>query len=616
MQKRYPLTFAIGLITLATAVACTAPAASDPTQRQHLPTGHPVEKAAPYEIPGVEIESHDHVPPMMDSRGNLYRVTEDDESHGNRPQMMKSTDGGVTWVEQDRPHRPSSGDTEGGWALQDGPTIWFAWESTDVRLLQFNTSDHPTAPDTYQLQDEVAAPSTDPGHDQYASLAENADGSLWVAYGGGTSGAPHSSVVRRDPQGTYGSREIIDPAAATFAPRLVKGTGDRTYVFYKTADDRICFRALSANGTLSAPTRVDSGGTNAIPTPLTNVVSYADGGDEVLVVLFAGPDGVLRAVDVRNGVPGPEQVVSSAPVTINPGATTNDAAVAHLAVAGTTVLAMWSDATDGDVYSDQRRDDGQWGRDTLRVDTGAGTASNVQYVYLNVLRRSGDRATIGFTYDVGPTVDDDSNIFYAQFTLTGLPSAPGGPGPGGPGGITLTAVGPPKGLVPRRATQLRLHVRDADGQPLAGRRLGVVVRDTVSGDHRRSRLTSAGDRTTVLVRGYRHPTRVTVSDAATGAKGLVLDFLVKPRITAIGTRTAPGRYAVHGRIHPAVASDVTLQRRTDAGWVRLERRTSGPSGRVTFTGERPGTYRLSVPAAGDRVAAHSHRVHLGHAGRS
>ena len=108
--------------------------------------------AAPYEIPGVEIESHDHVPPMIDARGNLYRVTESNKPNGNEPQVMKSSDGGVTWVEQDPLHRPPIGDTEGGWALQDGPTIWFAWQSSDIRLMRFNTSDHPTAPDTYQFQ--------------------------------------------------------------------------------------------------------------------------------------------------------------------------------------------------------------------------------------------------------------------------------------------------------------------------------------------------------------------------------------------------------------------------------------------------------------------------------
>ncbi len=608
MTKHHPVTFALLPVLLAT-LGCPTGAAAVPQPRESAPAPRPpVAEGAPYEIPGVEIESHDHVPPMIDTRGNLYRVTEDNEAHGNRPQVMKSTDGGVTWTEQDPLHRPSSGDTEGGWALQDGPTIWFVWESNDVKLMRFNTSDHPTAPDTYQFQDEVVATATDPGHDQYASLAENADGSLWVAYGGGTTGAPHSSVVRRDRQGTYSNREIIDPAAATSAPRLVKGTGDRTYVFYKSADNRIYFRSLTRDGTLSAPTRVDSGGTSSIPTPLTNVVSYADGGDEVLVVLFADPDGILRSVDVRNGVPGPEQVVSATPVTINPGATTNDAAVAHLAVAGTSVIAMWSDAADGDVYTDQRLAGGRWGPDTLRVDTGTGTARDVQYVYLNVLRRSGSQATVGFTYDVGPTVDDDSNIFYAEFTATGLPAAPS---PGGPGGITITAVDPPQALVPRRPTELHLRVRDAHEHPVNGRDLDMVVRDTVTGDHQQRELTSAGDRTTVRVRGYRHPTEVTCKDASAGSKALVLDFLVKPRVEATGTRTGPNRFAVHGRIRPAITTAVNLQRMATHGWVKVDRHTSNKSGRVTFTGARPGTYRLTVPATGDRAAAHSHPLHLG-----
>jgi hypothetical protein len=382
---------------------------------------------------------------MADARGHLYRVTEDSKPNGNNPQVLKSTDGGVTWTEQDPLNRPPLGDTEGGWVLQDGPTIWFAWQSSDIRLMRFNTSDHPTAPDTYQIRTEIVAPTAD-GSLQYASLAKNADGSVWVAYGAPPSGGPRSAVVRRDPQGTYTSPVIVDPAVATTAPRLVKGTGDRTYVFYKTeADNRIYVRALSAGGTLSAPTRVDSGGTHSIETPLTNVVSYADGGDEVLVVLFAGADGILRSVDVRNGVAGPEQVVSSTPVTIDPGETTNNAAVAHLAVVGSTVIAMWSDAANGDVYSDQRLDGGQWGPDTRRVDTGAGTASNVQYVYHNVLRQSGDQAAVGFTYDVGPTVDDDSNIFYGQFTATGLPAPAPGPVPGG---VAITTVDPPRALVP------------------------------------------------------------------------------------------------------------------------------------------------------------------------
>jgi hypothetical protein len=478
--------------------------------------------------------------------------------------------------------------------------------------MRFNTSDHPTAPDTFQIRNEVVAPSAD-GSLQYASLAKNADGSLWVAYGAPPSGGPRSAVVRRDPAGNHSPPVIVDPTVATTAPRLVKGTGDRTYVFYKTeADNRLWFRSLSANGTFSPPTRVDSGGTHPIETPLTNVASYADRGDEVLVVLFAGPDGILRSVHIRNGVPGPEQVVSSTPVTIDPGETTNNAAVAHLAVVGTTVFAMWSDAANGNVYSDQRLDGGQWGADTLRVDTGPGTGSNVQYVYVNVLGQSGDKATVAFTYDVGPTVDDESNIYYGQFTATGLPVVAPGPGPV-PGGITITAVDPPKGLVPQRRTWLRLQVRDGAGRPVIGRPLVARVRDTVTGKRRSPRqFTSDGDRTRVRIRAFGHPTRVRVTD--TGGTALVLDFLVKPRVEISGTRTAPGRYTVRGELHPRVATKVVLQRRSHGDWTKVESDKSSKRGLVSFTGKRPGTYRLQVPADDNRVAARSGRLKLGRGG--
>jgi hypothetical protein len=410
-------------LLLLVAVGALAVTVLTEPEAEHEPAQPPpVRTSAPIQIPGVEIESHDHVPPMVDSNGNLYRVTEDDEDNGNRPRMMKSSDGGDTWVEQDAAHRPTTGDTEGGWALQDGPTIWFAWQkSATVHLTRFNTSDHPTGPDSYQVRIEDVASPPDPGP-QYASLAKNDDGSLWIAYGSARSGDPRSALVKRNADGTYTTPVTIDPETATTAPRLVQGNGETTYVFYKDHEHhRIYYRSLSPSGTLSSPTRVDSGGTHTTETPLTNVVHYSADGAEVLVVMYAGPDGTLRSVAVRDGVVGPEQRVSSTPVTIDPGVTTNLAAVAHLAAAGTTVIAMWSDATDGNVYLDQRAERGQWGSDVLTVDTGAGTTSTAQYVYANVLRHAGGRATVGFTYDLGPTVDDESNIFYGQVAVSTAP---------------------------------------------------------------------------------------------------------------------------------------------------------------------------------------------------
>jgi hypothetical protein len=411
--------------------------------------------------------------------------------------------------------------------------------------------------------------------------------------------------VKRNADGTYGSPITLDAGTATTAPRLVKGSGDSTYVFYKDHDHhRIYYRSLSPTGALSPPTRVDSGGTHTTETPLTNVVRYSAGGAEVLVVMYAGPDGILRSVAVRDGIVGPEQQVSSTPVTIDPGVTTNLAAVAHLAVAGTTVIAMWSDATDGHVYRDQRADRGQWGSDTLTVDTGAGTASTAQYVYANVLRHTGGHATVGFTYDLGPTVDDESNIFYGQVRVsTGPGTAPGPP----PATVRLTADRPPAALTPGRTTRLRLRVRDDNARPLVGRTLDVLVRDTATGAHSSRQVTSEGDRTRVPVRGYAHATEVVVRDAASGA-GLTLAFRVEPLLTIRSTRTAPGRFTVRGTLRPAVATRVVLQRKVRGDWARAARGTTNGSGEVTFAGQRPATYRLRAPASGDRVATHSQEL--------
>ena len=387
----------------------------------------PALAAGPGLIDGIEIESHDRVAPVVDAKGNLYRVTEGSLAAGNRPRMMKSADGGRTWEEQDAANRPTTGDLEGGWLLQDGPSLWFAWQKgRTVHLTKYRTSDHPTKPDTYEIQREDVASPESPGP-QYASLAKNADGSLWVAHGTTPSGGPRTALVKRSASGSYGTPIVIDTRTATTAPQLIKGSGDMTHLFYKDhTNNRVYWRTLTTSGTLSAPVRVDSGGTHKLETAITNAVAFVDNGVQVLVVAFADPSGILRSVEIRNGVVGPEQVVSATAVTTNPGPTTNLAAVAHLAVAGTTVVAMWSDAANGHVYRDQRRSGGSWGTDVITVDTGSGTSKAAWYVYANTLGQSADRARIGFTYDLGPHVDDDSNIMYDEVSI----STSGGGGSG------------------------------------------------------------------------------------------------------------------------------------------------------------------------------------------
>jgi hypothetical protein len=370
-------------------------------------------------IDGIEIESHDHVPPIMDSNGNLYRVTEDYKAEGNNPQFMKSSDGGATWREQDAAHRSSKSDTETGWVVTAGRSIWFVWEAGDVHLTRFRTSDHPTRPDTYAVSTETAAVSPGvPSHNQYVSAVRNRDRSLWIAYGIEAE-IQKIAFRKRVGPGRFTEQRILDARSSpTTAPRLVKGANDVTHIFFKDhGSHHIYWRRLTANGELSRARQVDSGGTHEVITPLTNAVYYDDDGVEVLVVAFADPNGVLKSVTIRDGAIGRERRISASPVMIAPEVVTNDAAVAHLAVHRRTVHAMWSDAANGHVLRDSRGNLGRWGDDRRVVDTGQGTDAQAQYVYCKVLTLPSDRQVLGFTYDVGPHTDDDSNIYYDQVPL-------------------------------------------------------------------------------------------------------------------------------------------------------------------------------------------------------
>jgi len=412
------------ITTRAAAVVAVATGLTMSVMYTASPQSRPVRVDAPAALPGlidgIEIESQDHVPPIMDSSGNLYRVTEDYLDNGNRPRFMKSANGGLTWREKDAAHRADHGDTEAGWAVRAGRSIWFVWETSAVYLTRFRTSDHPTRPDTYAISSEVvdALPNGNPQH-QYASMVANRDGSLWIAYGVSAGDGQKIAFKKRLGSGRYSRLRILDNRVTdTTAPRLVKGARGITHIFYKdVATNHILWRQLGPRGRLSAARRVDSGGTHPVVTPLTNAVYYNDRGTQVLTVAFADASGILKSVTIRGRRIGREQHLSSTPVMIDPEVVTNTAAVAHLAVTGTTVHALWSDAANGHVYRDVLRNRRTWGGDSRLVNTGPGTGRQAQYVYANVLTRPSGRRILAFTYDIGPHVDDDSNIRYNRVVL-------------------------------------------------------------------------------------------------------------------------------------------------------------------------------------------------------
>ena len=374
----------------------------------------------PGSIAGIEPESHAYTVPIMDSNGNLYRISESFLAENNQPKANKSTDGGATWVEQDAANRPgtdtsSIGDLESGWTIWDSTdkTLRFAWQRSFVAYSAFRTSDHATNPDTWvaNTRENVAAITGSP---QYASITKPTDQSYeWLFYNNSTT---KPSYKQRNSAGSYGSQLDVDTAgqhpAAILAPN-----GTDSYIVYRKTNDLV-YKKLTSGGTLdSSATRIDTNGLiSTTPIAFAAPQMHTQAGNVYMGVLFCNSSTAPRFVLVTNGTPGSEETVDADGVLQNPGDTTNDASVMSLAVDpdNGTFYAVWVDTTTGDVRMRERPHGGSWSSETtLYTATGA---EEVQWVYATVLDRGATKA-LAYTYDVGPHLDDEGDIQYNEMAL-------------------------------------------------------------------------------------------------------------------------------------------------------------------------------------------------------
>jgi hypothetical protein len=378
----------------------------------------PDEPNLPGFIEGVEPESHSHHSPMIDGNGNLYRLTESPSSDGNSPKMMRSSDNGETWAEVDAGNRPMASDLEGCWQLQVGTALYVSVANSDqVWFSIFNTSDAAENPDQWVVDDEVVEDLDNGGGvAQFSSLAHTSDGQTWLAHSGTMiDGRQQIEYRRRSASGSWSEGESLDdPGGSWTGPRLLTGADDVTHLFYKDhLEDALYWRTLAPSGALSGRTRIDAAGTSEERVPHTSAVYYDAAGSEVIVLAYADPQGLLRAVTITDGVPDEGELVTPDPVLEDPAVATNDGTVAHLAVDGTVVHALWTDLDTGDVLHASRPHDGTWTDADVAWSSGDGIA---WWVYGNVYDRGGLRR-LGFTYDVGEHRDDLGNIQYDEITL-------------------------------------------------------------------------------------------------------------------------------------------------------------------------------------------------------
>lgn len=393
-----------------------------PFQRAVMDTpGFPV-AALPGVIADVEPEAMGDNPVWKDGNDNLYRVMESDLASGNHPEMMKSTDGGITWAEVDAAHRPTAQDLEAVWTMQVGTQIIVGVNRDDqVWRDVFNTSDSGT-PDLWGTQETVASGLSSTGVEQYVSIARTSDGQEWWIYSTTLSGANQQwGYKRRTAVNTYSSETDGggNSAVSYTGPVSVVGAGDLTHIVYTDVTNaHLYYKTLTSGGTLSGATQIDSAGTSgfsASPSRYvnTNAVYYDDAGTEVISVMYADTSNMLKLVRIVGGTPQTPESVSSNSVLTNPSATTSDAIIAHLAVDGTTTLAIWADAGTGDIYLRRRAADGTW--DAIE-NLWASGGNFAMYVYNRVFTRAG-RRIMGYAYDVGDHPNDISNLRYNELDL-------------------------------------------------------------------------------------------------------------------------------------------------------------------------------------------------------
>ena len=99
-------------------------------------------------IGGTFVESPNRIGPFRDGNGNLYAIIEPAETN-NVFMVVKSSDGGVTWAEQDGASRPTTDDVESVDAVLLGDELHAAHhKGNKVVYNVFRVSTHPTNADT------------------------------------------------------------------------------------------------------------------------------------------------------------------------------------------------------------------------------------------------------------------------------------------------------------------------------------------------------------------------------------------------------------------------------------------------------------------------------------
>jgi len=310
-----------------------------------VPEGH---------LGGTFVETPGRIGPWQASNGDLYFVQEPAETD-NVFMMVKSSDGGRTWAEVDGANRPPNGDLESVAGVQTGDVIHLVHQADSVWYYSFRTSDHPDAPDSWNVRDELIAGELDPAT-QSLALTAAPEGRLVAAFSGDT-----EILVRvRDPEGRWTEPATVGPPAdaeAVLGPILATDSRGAVHMAWVDTEARAWHATLDASGAAASPTLLASnlGRAETERIALLPLTALPDGS---VVAIWRRADGQLVERRLQAGTWSAPRVAVTANVAA--GEVDSDQTTADLVAMEDALHLLYVDSEDGALYHTTRTGSEAW----------------------------------------------------------------------------------------------------------------------------------------------------------------------------------------------------------------------------------------------------------------
>ncbi|HKK93137.1 MAG TPA: sialidase family protein [Longimicrobiales bacterium] len=311
-----------------------------------VPEGH---------LGGTFVETPGRIGPFQAASGDLYFIQEPSETY-NVFMIVKSEDGGRTWVEADGANRPPNGDLEAVSAVRVDDVIHIIHLSDETWYYRFNTSDHASAPDSWAERDFTLAPDRDPPT-QVTALAARSDGSLVAIYGGDVK--LHYRI--RSAAGEWGEEATIDAATpdTLSGPVVVTAEDDAIHLAYVNLAGNGWVRRILPDGSLTTRTRFAAGlGTREVDR--VAILPLVRLGSGAVSIVYRPEDGRLLERRLSpTGALGRPTVVTS--VRVASGPVDSDQVTADAIGVGDDVHALFVEEATGSLWHVVRPAGEPWG---------------------------------------------------------------------------------------------------------------------------------------------------------------------------------------------------------------------------------------------------------------